>query len=73
VIKSRIRCVGHVAPIGKRRDAHRVLMRKPEGKGPFGKSRHRWEDNIKMHLQEVGWGSWTALIWLRREISGVLL
>jgi hypothetical protein len=48
--------------MGKRRDAHRVLIRKPEGKGSFGKPRHRWEDNIKMNLQEVGWGSWTALI-----------
>ena len=30
-------------------------MRKPEGKRPFGKPRHRWEDNIKMDLQELGW------------------
>jgi hypothetical protein len=40
-------------------------MGKPEGKGPFGKPRHRWENNIKMDLQEVGCGSWTGLIWLR--------
>jgi len=75
VIKSRrMRCVGHVAHVGKRRGAHRVLMRKPKGKGPLGKPRHRWEDNIKMHLQEVGWeGTWTGLIWLRIGISGKLL
>jgi len=38
---------------------------KPEGKRPFGTPRHRWEDNIKMTLQEVGWGVWTGLIWVR--------
>jgi hypothetical protein len=59
--------------MGKRRDAHRVLMRKPERKGPFGRPRHRWTDKIKMHLQEEGWGSWTGLIWLRIGISGKLL
>jgi hypothetical protein len=42
-------------------------MGKLEGKGPFGKPRHRWENNIEMDLQEVGWGSWTGLIWLRIE------
>ena len=31
-------------------------MRRPEGKKPLGRHRHRWEDNIKMDLQEVGWG-----------------
>jgi hypothetical protein len=38
------------------RDIHRVLVGKPEGKRPLGKPRHRWEDNIKMDLQEVGCG-----------------
>jgi hypothetical protein len=33
---------------------HRVLVGKPEGKGPLGRQRRRWEDNIKMDLQEVG-------------------
>ena len=37
---------------------------KREGKRPLGKLRRRWEDNIKMDLQEVGWGDWTGLIWL---------
>jgi hypothetical protein len=38
------------------RGMHRVLVGKPEGKRPLGRSRHRWEDNIKMDLQEVGGG-----------------
>jgi hypothetical protein len=40
-----------------------VLMGKPEGKRPLGRPRHRWEDNIKMDLQEVGcWGgNWITL------------
>ena len=41
--------------MGERGGAYRVLVRKPEGKRPFGKPRHRWEDNIKMDLQEWGW------------------
>jgi hypothetical protein len=40
--------------MGKRRGAYRALVGKREGKGPFGRPRHRWEDNIKMDLQEVG-------------------
>jgi len=40
------------------RDVHRVLVGKPEGKRQLGRPRHRWEDNIKMDLQEVGGGSW---------------
>jgi hypothetical protein len=40
----------------ERRGVYRVLVRKPEGKRPLGRSRRRWEDNIKMDLQEVGWG-----------------
>ena len=42
---------------------HKVLVGKPEGKRPLGRPRHRWEDNIKMDLQEVGrdWGDWMGL------------
>ena len=41
----------------ERRVANRVLVGKPEGKRPVGRPRHRWEDNIKMEHQEVGWMS----------------
>jgi len=40
--------------MGERRDVYRVLVGKPEGKRPLGRLRRRWEDNIKMELQEVG-------------------
>ena len=43
-----------MAPMGERRGVHRVLVGKPEGKRPLGKPRRKWEDNIKMDLQEVG-------------------
>jgi len=52
----RMRWVGHVARMGERRSLYRVLVGKPEGKRPIGRSKHRWEDNIKMDLQEVGCG-----------------
>ena len=48
-------------------------MRKSEEKRPFGRPRRRWEDNIKMHLQEGGWVTWTGLIWLRVGTGGGLL
>jgi hypothetical protein len=40
--------------MGERRGIYRDLVGKPEGKRPLGRTRHRWEDNIKMDLQEVG-------------------
>ena len=43
-----------MARVGEGRGVHRVLVGKPEGKRPLGRPRHRWEDNIKMDLQEVG-------------------
>ena len=45
-----------MARMGEERGEHRVLVGKPEGKRPLGRSRRRWEDNIKMDLQEVGGG-----------------
>jgi len=51
-----MRWVGHVVHMGERRGIYRVLVRKPEGKRPLGGPRHRWEDDIKMDLQEVGCG-----------------
>jgi hypothetical protein len=56
-----------------RRGAYRVLVGRPEGKRPLGRHRRRWEDNIKIDLQEVGWGAWNGLIWLRIGTGGGLL
>jgi hypothetical protein len=39
----------------EKKGAYRVLVGKPEGRRPLGRPRHRWEDNIKMDLREVGW------------------
>jgi hypothetical protein len=57
IIKSRrMRWAGHVARMGEKRNAYRLLVGKPEGKGPLGRPRRRWVDNIRMDLGEVGWG-----------------
>jgi hypothetical protein len=57
VVKSRqIRWAGHVAGMGEDSGMHRVLVGKPEGKRPLGRPGCRWEDNIKIDLQEVGGG-----------------
>ena len=54
VIKSRrIRWAGHVARMEERRGVYRVLLGQPEEKRPLGRPRRRWEDNIKLDLQEV--------------------
>ena len=50
--------MGGVARMGERRGVYRILVKKPEGKRPLGRHRRRWEDNIKMDLQEVGRGLW---------------
>jgi len=57
LIESRSRWAGHVARMGEKRGAYRVLVRKPEGKRPLGRPRRKWEDNIKMYLKKVGCGS----------------
>jgi len=57
VIKSkRMRYEGHVARMGESRSVYRVLVMKPEGKRPLGRPRRKWDDNIKMDLQDVGCG-----------------
>ena len=64
VIKSRrMRWARHVARMGEGRGVHKVLVGKPEGKRPLGRPRSRWEDNIKMDLEEVGrgCGDWMEL------------
>ena len=50
-----MRWAGHVACMEQRRGVHRVLVGKPEGKRPLGIPRRRWEDNIKIDLQEMIW------------------
>jgi hypothetical protein len=47
---------GHVARMGEKRGAYRILVGRPEGRRPLGRPRRRWEDNIKIYLQDVGWG-----------------
>jgi hypothetical protein len=64
VIKSRrMRWTGHVARMGEERGVYRVLVGKPEGKRPLVRPRHRWVNNIRMDLQEVGCGyvDWIGL------------
>ena len=51
-----MRWAGHVARMGERIGVHRVLVGKPQRNRPLGRPRRRWEDNIKMGLQEVGCG-----------------
>jgi hypothetical protein len=61
--------------MGERRDAYRVLVQTPEGTRPLVRPRRRWEANIKIDLQGVGWGgggTWTGLIWLRIGTVGGL-
>jgi hypothetical protein len=50
----RLRWAGHVARMGEERDVYRVLVGRPEGRRPLGRSRRRWEDNSKMDLREIG-------------------
>jgi hypothetical protein len=53
--------------MGKRIGVYRVLVGKNEGKRQLGRSKCRWEDNIKMDIQEIECGVWTELSWLRIE------
>jgi hypothetical protein len=59
--------------IGERKDSYRFLVWKYEGRRPLRRPRRRWGNNIKMEFQEVGWGAWTGLIWLRKGTGGGLL
>ena len=71
MIKSRrMRWEGHVARMEKRRDTYGVLVGRLEGKRPLERSRHSWKNNIKMDLQDIGWGEWTRLLWLSAGTGG---
>jgi hypothetical protein len=63
----RMRWAGHVARMGEKRNAYRILVGNIEVKRPLGRPRRRWVDNIKMDLREIG------SIWLRIGTSGGLL
>jgi hypothetical protein len=58
-----MRRAGHVARMGEKRNAYRILVGKPEGKRPQGRARRRWIDNIKMDLRQIGWDGvdWTDM------------
>jgi hypothetical protein len=58
----RMRWEVHVARMGEKRNAYRILVGKPEGKKPLGRTRHRWVDNIKMDLREDDGVVWIGLI-----------
>jgi len=63
-----MRWAGHVASMGEGTGVHRVLVGKPGGKRPLGRPRHRWDDNFKMALWDVG--VWTGLSWLKIGTDG---
>jgi hypothetical protein len=74
VIKSRkMRWAGHVARMGEEGGVYRVLVGRPEGKRPLGGPMRRWEDNINMHLREIGPMGRTGFGWVRIGSSGGLL
>jgi hypothetical protein len=58
---------------GKKRNAYRLLVEKPEGKRPLGRPRRRWVDNIRMILERWDGAMWTGLVWLRIGTGGALL
>jgi hypothetical protein len=60
--------------MGTKRNAYRILVGKPEGKRPLGRSRHRWEDNIRMDLREMGWGGmdWIDLAYDRDQCRALV-
>jgi hypothetical protein len=68
VIKPRImRLAWHVARLEEWRGMYRVLVGKPDGKRPLGRPRRRWEDNIKIDIQEVGFGGGMDWIGLAQD------
>lgn len=49
--------MGHVLCMWDRKGLYRILEERPEGKRPLVRHRHRWEDNIRIDLKEIGWGT----------------
>jgi hypothetical protein len=58
---------------GREEKSVQVWVGKPEGKGPLGRPKRRWEDGIRMDLREIGWGVWIGFDWLRIWTGGELL
>jgi hypothetical protein len=54
----------------EKRNTYRILMGKAEGKGPLGRTKLRWVDNIKIDIREIGWDGMTGSIGLRTGTSG---
>jgi hypothetical protein len=55
IIRRRLTWAGHVAQMGEKWNAYRILVGQPEGKRPLKRPRRMWVDNIKMDLREIGW------------------
>jgi hypothetical protein len=75
IIKSRrMSWAGHVARIGEKKNAYRLLVGNPEGERPLGRPRRRWVDNIRMDLGEVGWGDvdWIGLAKDRNRLRALV-
>jgi PAS domain-containing protein len=75
IIKSkRRRSAGHVARMGEKKNAYRLLVGKPDGRRPLGRPRRRWLDNIRMELVEVEWSNedWIGLAQDRNSAKLVL-
>jgi hypothetical protein len=68
-----MRWAGHLARIGEERNVYKVWVGKPEGKGPLGRLRRRWEYGMRFYLREIGLGLWIGFVWLRTGTGGGLL
>jgi hypothetical protein len=65
---------GACSPNGEKINAYRLLVGKREGKGPLGRPRQRWLDNIKMDLVEIGWGGvdWIGVAQNRNKLRALV-
>jgi hypothetical protein len=75
IIESRkMRWAGHVARMAEKRNGYRLLVGKSEVKRPLGRPRHRWVDNVRMDLREVGWGDvdWIGLAHNRNRLRALV-
>jgi hypothetical protein len=59
--------------MGEMKNAYKILVGKSKGKKPPRRTRHRWEDNIRLYLREIGWEVWTGCMWLRIWTNGRFL